>query len=227
VPNRIITDNGSQFTSRLFWEYCASFGIKICFASIAYPTSNGQAERANAEVLKGLKTRSFNAKLKACGKKWLDNLQSILWSIRITATKPTGETPFFLVYGAEAVLPTDVKFRSPRVLVFNEIHQEDLIKDHLLHLEEARCQAALHATRYQQGLCHYHSRHVRARALEVGDLVLRRILSREGLHKLSPMWEGPFKVTHIARPGSARLETTEGVSVGNPWNIAHLRKFYP
>jgi hypothetical protein len=57
--------------------------------------------------------------------------------------------------------------------------------------------------------------------------VLRRILSREGLHKLSPMWEGPFKVTHIAWPGSARLETAEGVPVGNPWNIAHLQKFYP
>jgi hypothetical protein len=41
------------------------------------------------------------------------------------------------------------------------------------------------------------------------------------------MWEGPFKVTHIASPGSVRLETVEGVSVGNPWNIAHLRKFYP
>jgi hypothetical protein len=73
----------------------------------------------------------------------------------------------------------------------------------------------------------YHSRHVRARTLEVGDLVLRTILSREGLHKLSPMWEGPFKVMHIARPGSARLETAEGVPVGNPWNIAHLQKFYP
>jgi hypothetical protein len=57
--------------------------------------------------------------------------------------------------------------------------------------------------------------------------VLRRILSREGLHKLSPMWEVPFKVTHIARPGSARLETAEGEPVGNPWNIAYLRKFYP
>jgi hypothetical protein len=57
--------------------------------------------------------------------------------------------------------------------------------------------------------------------------VLRRILSREGLHKLSPMWEGPFKVTLITRPGSARLETAEDVPVGNPWNIAHLRKFYP
>jgi hypothetical protein len=90
-----------------------SAGIKICFASVAYPRSNGQAERANAEVLKGLKTRSFNAKLEACGKKWLDNLQSILWSIRTTTTKPTGENPFFLVYGTEVVLPTDVKFRSP------------------------------------------------------------------------------------------------------------------
>jgi hypothetical protein len=63
--------------------------------------------------------------------------------------------------------------------------------------------------------------------LEVGDLVLRRIFSHEGLHKLSPMWEGPFKVTHIFGPGSAGLEIAEGVPVGNPWNIAHLRKFYP
>jgi hypothetical protein len=102
VPNRIITDNGSHFTSGLFWEYCASAGIKI------------------------------SAKLEACGKKWLDNLQSILWSIRTMATKPTGETPFFLVYGAEVVLPTDVRFGSPRVLAFNEVRQEDLIKDRLL-----------------------------------------------------------------------------------------------
>jgi hypothetical protein len=113
------------------------------------------------------------------------------------------------------------------VLAFNELRQEDLISDGLLQLKEARCQAALCATRYQQGLCRYHSRHVRARTLEVGDLVLRRILSREGLHKLSSMWEGPFKVTHIARPDSARLETAESLPVGNPWNIAHLRKFYP
>jgi transposase InsO family protein len=69
VPNRIITDNGSQFTSGLFREYCALVSIKICFASVAYPRSNGQAERANTEVLKGLKMRSFNAKLEACGKK--------------------------------------------------------------------------------------------------------------------------------------------------------------
>ena len=67
VPNCIITDNGSQFTSGLFKSYCANLGTKICYASVAHPRSNGQAKRANAEVLKGLKTRSFN-KLNSMGR---------------------------------------------------------------------------------------------------------------------------------------------------------------
>ena len=48
----------------------------------------------------------------------------MLWSIRTTATKPMGETPFFLVYGAEAVLPHEVKHRSARVLPFNKTWQD-------------------------------------------------------------------------------------------------------
>ena len=61
----------------------------------------------------------------------------------------------------------------------------------------------------------------------MGDLILWRVLSREGLHKLSPMWEGPFRVTHVSRPGAVRLETQDGVSIQNAWNIQHLQKFYP
>ena len=104
--------------------------------------------------------------------------------------------------------------------------KEDLHNDDLLLLEGLRRRAALGPAKYQQDLRRYHSRNVRSRTLEVGDRVLRRILSREGLHKLSPMWEGPYRVTHIARPGVARLETQDGVPVKNPWNIMHLRKFY-
>ena len=51
VPNRIITDNGTQFTSQAFLEYCEQMGTTVCLASVAHPRSNGQAERANAEVL--------------------------------------------------------------------------------------------------------------------------------------------------------------------------------
>ena len=93
--------------------------------------------------------------------------------------------------------------------------------------EEHRLEAALRAARYQQVLRRYHCRNIRSRTLEVGDLVLRRVLSGEGLHKLSPMWEGPFKVVHVSRPGVARLETRDGVPIQNAWNIQHLRKYYP
>ena len=93
--------------------------------------------------------------------------------------------------------------------------------------EERRREAALRAARYQQALRRYHCRNIRSRTPEVGDLVLRRVLSREGLHKLSPMWEGPFRVVHISRPGAVRLETQEGTPIQNALNIQHLRKFYP
>ena len=66
-----------------------------------------------------------------------------------------------------------------------------------------------------------------SRTLEVGDFVLRRVLSREGLHKLSPMWEGPVRVADVSRPGAARLETQDGIPIQNAWNIQYLRKFYP
>ena len=74
VPNRIITDNGPQFTSNLFRTYCANLGTQICYALVAHPRSNGQAECANAEVLRGLKARSFKKKLEACGKGWVNEL---------------------------------------------------------------------------------------------------------------------------------------------------------
>lgn len=114
IPNRIITDNGSQFTSGFFKAYCTSLGTQIFYASVAHPRSNGQAERTNAEVLKGLKTWSFYKKLTACGKNWLDELQTILWSIRSMTTKHIGKIPFFMVYGAKT--PADLKHRSTRVL---------------------------------------------------------------------------------------------------------------
>jgi hypothetical protein len=93
--------------------------------------------------------------------------------------------------------------------------------------KERHRQASLRAARYQQALRWYHYRSVRSRTLEVGDLILRRVLSRKGLHKLSPMWEGLFRIARVSRPGAARLETQDGIPIQNAWNIQHLRKFYP
>jgi hypothetical protein len=78
---------------------------------VAHPESNDQIERANAEILKGLKTRTYDG-LKKHGKKWIDELLSALWGNRISPSWATGEMPFFLVYGAKAVLPSEVTMCS-------------------------------------------------------------------------------------------------------------------
>ena len=112
VPNRVITDNGTQFTSHSFMQYIQDLGSKVCFASVAHPRSNGQAVRANAEVLRGLSMKTFD-RLHKSGRRWIDELTVVLWSIRTTPNRATGQTPFALVYGAEAVLPTEFTYGSP------------------------------------------------------------------------------------------------------------------
>jgi len=225
VPNRIITDLGSQFTSGSFQAYYSEMGTKICYASVAHPRSNGQVERANGEVLRGLKTKTFD-RFKTGGTGWIEELPSVLWSLRTTSSRATDETPFSLVYGAEAVLPTELKYGSPRVRAYDEESQRTQRIDDVNFLKEIRCQAALRSARYQQGLRRYHSRRVRPRELQAGDLVLRRKQKLSGLNKLSTRWEGPFRVVSVSRPGAVRLETEDGKLVQNSWNIEHLRKYH-
>jgi transposase InsO family protein len=78
VPSRIITDNGTQFRSRLFQEYCEGIDTHLCFASVAHPRRNSQAERANAEILRGLKTPTYDC-LKMHGANWVNELPCVLW----------------------------------------------------------------------------------------------------------------------------------------------------
>jgi hypothetical protein len=200
-------------------------GTKICFASVAHPRSNGQVERANAEVLRGLKTKTFD-RLTRCGKDWIDHLSAVLWSPRTTTNRATGETPFALVYGAEAVLLTELKYGSPRIRAYNEESQREVRIDDVNFLEEVRCQAVIRSARYQQGLRRYHNRRVQPRDLEVGDWVLRKKHNTKGKDKFSSPWEGPYRVAHVLKPGMVRLVTEDGKPVKNSWNIEHLRKYH-
>ena len=72
----------------------------------------------------------------------------------------------------------------------------------------------------------YNNRNVRSRAFLVGDLVLRKIQTTRDRNKLSPLWEGPFIISEVTRPGSYRLKHEDGTPIDNSWNIEHLRHFY-
>ena len=88
MPNRVITDNGTQFTSRTFMQYIQDLGNKVCFASVAHTWSNAQAERANAEVLRGMRINTFD-RLHKSRRRWIDELPAVLWSIRTTPNRAT------------------------------------------------------------------------------------------------------------------------------------------
>jgi hypothetical protein len=63
-------------------------------------------------ILQGLKPSIFD-RLNKSSRKWLQELPAIVWSVRTTPSRATGFTPFFLVYGAKAILPTDLEYGRP------------------------------------------------------------------------------------------------------------------
>jgi transposase InsO family protein len=152
-----LTDNGTQFTGRKFLDFCEDHHIRVDWAAVAHPMTNGQVERANGMILQGLKPRIYND-LNKFDRRWMKELPSVVWSLRTTPSRATGFTPFFLVYGAEAILPTDLEYGSPRTRAYDDRSNRTSREDSLDQLEEARDMALLHSARYQQSLRRYHAR---------------------------------------------------------------------
>jgi hypothetical protein len=133
------------------------------FASVAHRNTNGQVKKANDLICNGIKKRLL-APLEKAKHALVDELPSVLWSLRSTPNAATQETPFFLVHGAEAVLPIRITHEAPRIMTYDESASNAALQD---DVELAR------VTQYQQNLRNYHSTRVRPRSFEVGDLVLR------------------------------------------------------
>jgi hypothetical protein len=99
-------------------------------------------EQANDMILQGLKPRIFD-RLNKSGGKWLQELPTVVWILKTTPSRAMGFTPFFLVYGVEAVLPTDLEYRSPKVRGYDEGTNQRAREDLLDQQDEARTMALM------------------------------------------------------------------------------------
>ena len=153
----------------------------------------------------------------------------VLTIYRTTPRRSTGETPFSLTYGAEAVIPTEVSLCSARVAGFDPVQNADLMMEHLDWLEECREAATVRLAEYQQKLAQRYNRNVKGREFSAGELVLRRVVGNMRdmtAGKLAQSWEGPYRVTAIAGAGAYYLEDLDERPLPQPWNANNLKKFY-
>jgi hypothetical protein len=132
-----------------------------------------------------------------------------------------------MVYGAEAVLPADIVFISPRVENFDEDRSEEARQLEINCSEEWRLDSCVRTTKYLAILHKYYNRNVKEQFFVVEDLVLKWKTNQDGMHKLSSPWEGPFEVIEVTQPTSYRLAHLNGTEVPNSWHIDKLRRFYP
>ncbi|XP_022014761.1 uncharacterized protein LOC110914269 [Helianthus annuus] len=119
-----------------------------------HPQANGQAESSNKIIVNNLKKR-----LGAKKGKWAEELPFVLWADRTTVKKATGQTPFSLVFGAKAVIPTKMVILTTRLIQTNP---EALSQD-LDTVDEMRDAAKLRIAAYQQGIAKSYNKNIRTR----------------------------------------------------------------
>uniref|UniRef100_A0A2N9FSE9 RNase H type-1 domain-containing protein n=1 Tax=Fagus sylvatica TaxID=28930 RepID=A0A2N9FSE9_FAGSY len=179
---------------------------------------------SNKTVLDGIKKRLEDAK-----GRWVEELPNVLWTFRTTPRRSTGETPFSLAYGSEAVIPLEIGLPTLRTSEW-EPTRNDLAQSQALDLlEERREQAMIRLASYQQQLKKGYNKNIRPRSFQQGDLVLRKVLGNtknptDG--KLGPNWEGPYRVRFVTGTGAYHLEDLNSLPLPRPWNVSNLRKYF-
>ena len=119
--------------------------------------------------------RALKKNLKGRLGRWADELQAALWTVRTTVRGPTGETPFSLTYGSEAMTPVEMMLPSHRVTQYSE--QGNLFgrASDLDLLEERRLEARMRMVNYKQKAKSHHDKRVCGRSFAIGDWVLRKV----------------------------------------------------
>lgn len=174
VPAYITVDNGKQFDSTEFRNFCAKLGIKLSFASVNHPESNGAIERANGEIFGTISKCLDNAKKG----KWAQELVTAVWGHNVSQTRTTGFTPFRLLYGEEAVTPEELKLGLFRTEVAATTPMQWFVD--LKTAELRKIQAAESLDKYHQETKAWRDKKILRKNINPGDMVLIRHPNKQG-----------------------------------------------
>jgi hypothetical protein len=204
-PNIIITDNAASFKAEPLIQFCEQFGISLIHLTSYYPQGNGLEEPSNKILIKIIKRL-----LEDNNKVWDSKLKFSLWVDRVTTKRSLGVSPFRLLYGFEAIFPSQLTLLVEKLFQEYEGDLDDMIKimHQLVEVQQTREWILDKAHEHQQKIKQSFDKKVRKEDFQLGDLVLKwdapkQDRSKHG--KFESMWVGPFNISEKFPNNSYRL----------------------
>nr|QBG82596.1 putative uncharacterized protein [Papaver somniferum] len=225
IPAEIVFDNGKQLQGKNIDMLFDTFKIRKNKSTPIYPQSNGQAEATNKTLSLILKKKLDEHK-----GRWCEQLHNVLWAYMTTRRSATGESPFLLTYGAEAVIPTEILMPTTKTEAWEKNLTTHMMLERLDDLEGRREAALQKMENYQRRLAREYNKKVKLRNFVEGQYVLRTIPQYQREKKwgnVAPTWGGPFIIHDIAGNGSYHLRNMKGEVLRHPWNAKWLKPYYP
>ena len=129
-----------------------------------------------------------------------------------------------MIYGSEAILPTDLEYGSPRAQAYDENSGKTFQEDVLDQLDEARDVALLHSAKYTPPIPRMTNPRPNLSSRRLGAEAQTK---QQGSSQAHAPWEGPFVIAEILRSGTYKLANEAGEVFKIAWNREQLRRFYP
>eukprot|EP00731_Ephydatia_muelleri_P007412 Em0003g1660a len=180
-----ISDQGREFVNSLNEKLFSLTGIEHRIASAYHPQTNGLDERLNQTV-----TKSLVKYINTDQSDWDEKLECVLFSYRTSVHATTKYTPFYLMYGREAVLPPQLQTecKDGNDVLFSMTGIESKAQEYATNLEEVRTEVFTEVTSNIQNAqakqkLYYDRKHART-GFQLGDRVLlrnMRNLTRKGV----------------------------------------------
>lgn len=172
IPEEILTDQGSNFTSRLMRLLYRQLGITAIKTSPYHPQTDGLVERFN-QTLKNM-LRKF---VSDTGRDWDKWLPFLLFAYREVPQASTGFSPFELLYGWQVQGPLDLlrkswEAASSQMMGKSEKGIVQYVLEMRDRLERYRKVAQEDLRQAQQAQKKWYDQHTRTRELQPGQKVL-------------------------------------------------------
>lgn len=200
APERLLTDQGRNFSSRLLKDVCSILGTKKVRTSPYHPQTDGMVEGFNRTI-----AAMLSQVVDENHSDWDLHIPSVLAAYRVAPHAATGFSPFFLMYGRDPVPPIEVQLTD---IPARADAWPKALKTSLIYLREARQAAEAASATSQESNVRIRERTVTAKPFKVGDQAwLHCPQVPVGLSpKLHRPWKGPVKVIKAHRPQCVQVQ---------------------